>query len=277
MTTFEIALQWIELGIAVIPCWFKTKYPALNSWYEFQTRLPTVQELKSWFTMNRNIAVITGWRGLVVIDFDVMSAYDTFLQISPTSKLFQNTYTVKTARGVHSYFFVQQSVKNSHIGKIDIKAAGGFVIAPPSIHPSGSRYSVSKENSIQSVEKLTDILPVEMQLTENTPSYSTPYNDDDPYSMAGRYNPETDMIRQIKDRISILDYFYDAHPTRNGWYVAKCPFHDDSSPSFWIDTNRGLCGCYSGCTPKPMDVIDLHARLHGLSNRDAIIELFGHI
>ena len=41
----------------------------------------------------------------------------------------------------------------------------------------------------------------------------------------------------------------------------------------WVDTARGICGCYAGCTPKPFDVIDLYARLHGLDNRDAIKQL----
>ena len=42
------------------------------------------------------------------------------------------------------------------------------------------------------------------------------------------------------------------------------------NPSFWIDTTRQLCGCHAGCTPKPLDVIDLFARICSLGNDEAI-------
>ena len=54
--------------------------------------------------------------------------------------------------------------------------------------------------------------------------------------------------------------------------MIQCPFHDDKTPSFWIDTQRGLCGCHT-CGMKPLDVINLFARLNQVSNQEAIREL----
>jgi len=52
---------------------------------------------------------------------------------------------------------------------------------------------------------------------------------------------------------------------------AHCPFHDDKEPSFWIDTDRNLWGCHA-CGVRG-DVINLYARLKGLTNTEAIREM----
>lgn len=61
--------------------------------------------------------------------------------------------------------------------------------------------------------------------------------------------------------------------TGAGWYLARCPFHDDRHPSFWLNTERQIGGCFAGCTPKPVDAINLFAMLHGLDNSTAIAVL----
>jgi len=82
-----------------------------------------------------------------------------------------------------------------------------------------------------------------------------------------------DLISNIKACYEILSAFPNARPTSRGWYVTQCPFHEDHNPSFWIDTNRGLCGCFAGCTEKPYDVIDLKAKLDHITCEEAIAEM----
>jgi hypothetical protein len=53
--------------------------------------------------------------------------------------------TVKTARGVHFYFTYpeDQTIKNLTKIKgrdVDVRGEGGYVVAPPSIHPTGALY-----------------------------------------------------------------------------------------------------------------------------------------
>ena len=87
-------------------------------------------------------------------------------------------------------------------------------------------------------------------------------------------NPE-----RIKQQLRVEDFFPSAIESGgNGrWKLARCPFHDDHNPSFWIDTKQQLCGCHSGCTPLPLDVIGLYARLHGIDNTAAIKEMARHL
>lgn len=101
----------------------------------------------------------------------------------------------------------------------------------------------------------------------------------------------TNLVQQIKKRLTILDvvkgHVLYLKPTKpDGWYVARCPFHQpESDPrgkrKFWIDARpgRGLCSCFvpkcAALNPgfKPMDAINFYARMHQISNRQAIFEL----
>jgi DNA primase len=80
-------------------------------------------------------------------------------------------------------------------------------------------------------------------------------------------------VEEVKRSHRIEDYINDITFTGDHWGVAKCPFHEDANPSFWVDTEKQLCGCFSGCTTVPLDVINLVARLNNLSNSDAIRQL----
>ena len=81
-------------------------------------------------------------------------------------------------------------------------------------------------------------------------------------------------VDEVKRAHRIEDYISDITFTGAHWGVAKCPFHEDTNPSFWVDTERQLCGCFT-CTSMPMDVIYLYARLNNLNNADAIRGLAG--
>src|SRR4029077_4064599 len=57
------------------------------------------------------------------------------------------TVEVITARGRHIYFKMPTTPIRNSAGKvapgIDVRGDGGYVLAPPSIHPSGKRYEWS--------------------------------------------------------------------------------------------------------------------------------------
>jgi DNA primase len=56
---------------------------------------------------------------------------------------------------------------------------------------------------------------------------------------------------------------------------ARCPFHEDKKPSFWIDTELQIWGCHR-CGIKG-DVINLFSKLAGKTNGEAIKELYFQI
>ena len=120
-------------------------------------------QIEQWWTAspNANVGVDLGRSKLVVLDFD---------QGRPPEEIIpylQNTYVVKTARGAHVYFQgVAKQGKlyfdGKHVG--EIKADGGYVLAPTRVHPDGAVYTVIGNSPIQPLPedlliKLTAALP----------------------------------------------------------------------------------------------------------------------
>jgi hypothetical protein len=270
----KIALGWVQAGFSVIPILYHDKRPdtrLVPEWKEFQTRLPSNTELAIWFPGRlHNIALVTGWNNLVVVDFDVQDAFEAWHYLYPI-----DTYMVKTRRGMHVYFKVTQPVPNYHGDFLDIKSAGGYVLIPPSVHPSGWEYSVWRGSPILEIEKLSDVLPAElMPVREYTnPIMAPPPNtEQDPWKSAeNAIEIDDHIIQTIREKKSLLDFFPGAVKTSSDgrWWIALCQWHDDRTPSLWIDTTRKICGCYA-CGFKPMDVINLVSRLYGLTNLDAL-------
>lgn len=297
MTDFDLfstALTWRNHGIATIPIRYRDKRPdgflLANGWEDYKTRLPSDTELATWFAGNlHNIGLIVGWRNLVVIDFDNLEVYARWLLWATrrggiTQHVAERSYQVKTARGMHVYVYLPNPEQNRKLEGIDIKANGGYVLIPPSIHPSGVSYLTTNPGApIIMVEALSDVIPADLLVTDTeylpgvAPGIAQQVTiGNDPWSSAEHVpDPSRELVTQVRERHSILDFLQDVESTsaNKRWYVAKCPFHDDKNPSFWIDTKRGICGCYGACTPKPLDVINLVARLRGITNREAIFWL----
>lgn len=84
------------------------------------------------------------------------------------------------------------------------------------------------------------------------------------------------FIYDIKSQLDIKDSFELCFPgqalTRHGryWWTC-CPVHSEKHPSFCLDTSKQRFTCY-GCHVHG-DAIDLYALRHGLSNRQAIVQL----
>ena len=134
----EEALRYLDLGFSIIPVQGKTCL--LPGWSEYQTRKPTKDEVENWFfELNpTGIAIITGEiSGIVVLDVE-KDADVSGIDIPETP-------TVKTGGGGwHYYFKHPENTKLQNVirikPKMDFKADGGYVIAPPSQHKSGIRY-----------------------------------------------------------------------------------------------------------------------------------------
>lgn len=157
------ALAYLKRGFSVIPV--KGPYYAsgegeerirdakspLVKWSEYRKRKPAEDELKKWFEQfpYANIAVVTGEiSGIVVIDFDSEEKFRKFIKETNPPP----TPIVKTSRGYHIYFKYPygKRIPCSSGPDFDIRADGGYVILPPSVHPAtGERYRFLKGNTIE--------------------------------------------------------------------------------------------------------------------------------
>lgn len=83
----------------------------------------------------------------------------------------------------------------------------------------------------------------------------------------------SDAIRAIKDRLSIADLVrrYTDLRQHGARFMAPCPFHQETKPSFYVDEARGTFYCF-GCQAAG-DLIEFYMRINGLDFREAINQL----
>src|SRR5947208_11908873 len=67
LNNIAAALEALDKGFVPIPCHPGTKVPAVK-WKEWQTTMPTEDQVREWFDVERNIAIIT--TGMVLFDCD---------------------------------------------------------------------------------------------------------------------------------------------------------------------------------------------------------------
>lgn len=83
----------------------------------------------------------------------------------------------------------------------------------------------------------------------------------------------SDAIQAIKARISLVDLAsrYMALRQNGVRYVAPCPFHQETKPSFSINAEKGFFYCF-GCQASG-DLIDFYARINGLDFKESVKQL----
>ncbi len=165
-TTLQIAAKkYLDMGCSLIPIKPMDKQPDLTKWGQYQNRRPTEKEALDWFFIAKNIAILCGEvsGGLFVQDFDDLMAFRYCWGGDP--ELPNKTLVVETSRGVHVYLRVKgggkpESTTFRQITEgqlaylpVDVQGHGKYVVAPPSVHPSGKTYGfLGEARTIQEVD-----------------------------------------------------------------------------------------------------------------------------
>lgn len=142
MSFSKLAKEYRDLGFSVIPISPKTKSQPAFPWAKYQNTLPTEAEIEQWCKLypDHNIAIITGKvSNLAVMDVDGQEGMDIIKQQNV-----EPTWIAETGKGFHYYYRLPRADLGNAAGvfpKIDVRANGGYVIAPGSTHSSGKQYS----------------------------------------------------------------------------------------------------------------------------------------
>jgi hypothetical protein len=168
------ALALAARGFHIFPCRPRDKRPATaNGLKDATTDLGVIQ---AWWAQqpDSNIAIATGpASGIFVVDVDGLDAEAALRRLEAEHGALPATVEAITARGRHIYFkWPQEPVRNSasKIGEnIDIRGDGGYVLCPPSIHPSGRRYCWS----VDSADRIADAPDWLLARQTGAPSAST--------------------------------------------------------------------------------------------------------
>ena len=142
------ALAYAARGWSVLPMQPRAKRP-LVAWTVHQHRAATREQIDRWWRRwpDANVGLVTGSvSGLVVVDVDAGHGGLNSLQalqqrhgtLPPTIE------AVTGGGGRHLYFRHPGRALHNRVGMhpgIDLRADGGCVVAPPSVHPNGRRYA----------------------------------------------------------------------------------------------------------------------------------------
>lgn len=152
------AQSYAARGWSVIPMESHGKRP-LVAWTEFQQRRAAPDEVDAWFEHwpDANVGIVTGHvSGLVVVDVDAKhGGFDSLATLTHEFGGLPDTVTAETGGGGrHLYFHHPRDALRNRVGirpGIDLRAEGGCVVAPPSVHPSGRRYAWASDRSPEAI------------------------------------------------------------------------------------------------------------------------------
>ncbi len=128
--TLALALDALGMGYAPVPIVEGTKTPAVK-WKPWQEELPPEELVREWFSVRRNIAIVT--TGMVVFDCDDPATAELVVE-----KCGDTPHRVQTpSGGLHLGYRLRMGVvlKNRVKVKgldIDIRTTGGIELIPPS-------------------------------------------------------------------------------------------------------------------------------------------------
>jgi putative DNA primase/helicase len=139
-------LAYAKAGLFVFPLAQRSKTPITSHGFKDACRDP--EEISGWWRRHpeANVGIATGFIShVVVIDVDRRNGGDESLDALPA---LPRTVESSTGGGGRHFYLshpggsVRLPSRNGVLGRgLDVKADGGYVVAPPSIHENGRRYA----------------------------------------------------------------------------------------------------------------------------------------
>jgi hypothetical protein len=139
----EAALRYAALGFRVIPLKERAKEPLIDDWPNKATW--DEAQIREWWAKwpNANIGIATGrYRAgyFCVLDYDPRNDPENRERWKEDPLPF-TPMVLTGGGGAHFYFFTPTPIGKRKVGPgKDLLGEGGYVVAPPSIHPNGKRY-----------------------------------------------------------------------------------------------------------------------------------------
>lgn len=134
----DAALAYAARGWPVFPCWPGRKNPATEHGFKDATTDP--EQIRAWWSAHPdwNVAIATGGPAADVLDIDVepgANGFGALSELQAAGLIDGHGPIIRTrSGGLHIYFAGtdQRSSDARDNSPVDFKAAGGYVLAPPS-------------------------------------------------------------------------------------------------------------------------------------------------
>ena len=154
MSLYPYAIGYAQQGLPIFPCRPRGKEPACSRGAHDATAC--LDRIHAWWSScsDLNIGLSCGEAsGLFVIDVDGAEGEATLRLLEEKHGPLPTTREAITGRngGRHAYFKLGKHKVRNSAGKLgaglDVRGTGGYVLLPPSIHPSGRPYSWSVDSA----------------------------------------------------------------------------------------------------------------------------------
>jgi hypothetical protein len=243
----QSALKYVEEDWAVIP--LKGKQPLTQHGYKDASKDPA--QITQWWTQwpDANVGIVTGdVSGLIVLDIDVKNGHrgdESLRELEEQYGALPITLKSRTASGGwHFVFRVSDRSIKSRKGVrdgIDLLADGSYFVAPPS-QIRGEAYEWIDRSEVASCPDWVANLRKPNRRGGDDTATSIPR-----------------LIREL---------FPDGRES-NGYWVTRCPFHDDQDPSLSITLENGNFRCFTGHCEAEGTIVNLYAKVKGVSEEEA--------
>jgi hypothetical protein len=267
---FITAHLWQRRGWQTIPAQPDSKrlIPGFGLYLE---KVESGESVEYWFRdRNANLAVVAPPDG-VVLDFDRIEVYKLFCDRWPELAA---SYTEGTPRGgKHIFLRTSQPIPSGLVLVPGIEIKRVVLVYPSTV--GGNPYEVALPGEILQgdvIKALESFLVPGGDKSSPGVSVRVLVHPGAKYGLNIGDRGSPGLIAQVKARWPILAYLSYFEPKlfligRGTWYSGKCPWHEDSRPSLWVNTERNKWGCH-GCKAAG-DVVNWHARRLGTNDQAA--------
>lgn len=232
------ALAYVKRGFAVLPCAPGEKRPATRHGVKDATT-DKASVIRTWSVQgNANVAIATGAASnIVVLDVDPRNGGDASLaELERQHGELPDTLRASTGGGGRHYYFSADGPVASGVlaPGLDVKGDGGYVVAPPSVHPSGAPYRWESEPAAKALAAPPPWLVVPKgKRAKIAPEASVP---DAAVSLLGRRFSGLGMLGRALDagKRSVVCPWQAKHTTGS--------VHDSSTVIFPANSEDGLGG-----------------------------------
>jgi hypothetical protein len=241
ITPEQAALSYLARGFNVLPIRREDKRPCVP-WKDLQARRASRDDVRGWYRQYpaAGVGIVCGRiSGLVVVDGDPgngagLAALTTRLPVTPV---------VETGGGGRHYYFC--ALTDAPVRKVpglvpgvDLQGEASYVVAPPTIHPSGNPYRWIPRRGLSDIP----LAPLPGIIRQLLALHATP--------MEGEGRRPSGAAGPVLDLPGMLGRLVGVRRVAGG-YVARCPAHDDREPSLSLGEGtdgRLLLFCFAGCT-----------------------------
>ena len=191
------AIEYAKQGFRVFPLRPRTKEPATK--HGFKDATTSIEQIRAWWLSGPyNIGIATG-HGLVVVDIDQKPeeqkyGMDSLRDWEKSHGEFTPTWICMSGTGgLHYWYRSDEDFKNSVelLPGIDIRSEGGYIVAPPSVHPNGNPYEWEASGDPSEV-KMADLTGSALEMLQNSSrthregAQRATYRDNETISEGGR-------------------------------------------------------------------------------------------